>query len=185
MSKQMSMLEVAVELMKPKKNPQPFLKLAREVFDVKGYNYTKDKEKVAQFYMDLISSAKFVYCGEEKFDLKERQEISMVEKDFKEGESDIKDLEKELKKLPKKDVPRDYTLTTKEPIEKPIKKETKKEKDKKAKALLLEKELEEAKNNEIEEDINALLNKNLDNESKIDVELDDSYDIYAEEYEDE
>ena len=98
-TEQMSMLEVAEMLMEKKKKPQKFIDLAKEVAEVKGYNFEAEIDKVSQFYTDMTTSSKFVYCGEETFDLKVRQPLDLFEKDgahFNEGRAEIEVLEKKL-----------------------------------------------------------------------------------------
>lgn len=56
-----------------------------ELFDVacerKGIVKESKNKLIAQFYTDMISSARFVYLGDNEWDLKENQEITLWEKD--------------------------------------------------------------------------------------------------------
>lgn len=84
---QMSMIEVAENLMKKKKTPQPIRKLIKEVAELKGVS--EDPDFMTQLYVDITTSAKFVYCGEDNWDLKERQSLDLWDKDgsyFNQGE---------------------------------------------------------------------------------------------------
>lgn len=100
---QMSMLEVAEMLMAKKKVAQKFEDLAREVAEVKGFNYDEETDKIARFYTDLTMSSKFVYCGEESFNLKDRESTDLYEKEFfEEGQSEVDELQRQLDLMPKK-----------------------------------------------------------------------------------
>lgn len=102
---QMSMLEVAEKLMQDKKKPQKFVDLAREVAEMKGLNFEESAEKIGQFYTDLTMSSKFVYCGEETFNLKNREGTSLLEREFfEEGQAEVDELQKRLDAMPKKAV---------------------------------------------------------------------------------
>lgn len=80
MNNQLSMIEVAEQLMLQKKKPQNINSLIKEVLEIKGYD--DDPIKKAQLYIDITTSAKFVYCGEnESWDLKERQSLELWDKD--------------------------------------------------------------------------------------------------------
>lgn len=77
---QMSMLEVAVMLMEKKKTPQPIRKLIEEVLQVKGIDES-NTEVASQLYVDITTSSKFVYMGDEEWDLKSRQSLDEWDKD--------------------------------------------------------------------------------------------------------
>jgi len=80
MNSQLSMIEVTEQLMLQKKKPQNINCLIKEVLEIKGYD--DDPIKKAQLYIDITTSAKFVYCGEnEAWDLKERQSLELWDKD--------------------------------------------------------------------------------------------------------
>ncbi len=99
MNNHQSLIEVAQELMSQKQKPQEFTKFAKEVCEILNVSEEDYYQKAADLYTDMTTSAIFVYCGEETFDLKCRQEISLYEKDsshFKEGLSDTDEQLKEL-----------------------------------------------------------------------------------------
>ena len=77
---QMSMLEVAVMLMEKKKTPQPIRKLIEEALQVKGIDES-NTEVASQLYVDITTSSKFVYMGDEEWDLKSRQSLDEWDKD--------------------------------------------------------------------------------------------------------
>ena len=95
-TEQLSMLEVAIELMNQKKTPQPIISFINEVLEMKGID---DPEGflATQLYIDITTSSNFVFCGEGKWDLKDRQPLELFDKDgshFNTGEiEDDLDLE--------------------------------------------------------------------------------------------
>ena len=79
-----SFLEIVVALMKKKKKPQSLETLTKEVFSKKGVE--GNELQIAQFQVDFMLSGYFVCCGEDKqgnplWDLKTRQESSLLDKD--------------------------------------------------------------------------------------------------------
>lgn len=77
---QMSMLEAAINLMEQKKNPQPINKILEETLELKGLD-DPNGELAAQLYVDITTSSKFVYMGNEEWDLKSRQSLDWWDKD--------------------------------------------------------------------------------------------------------
>lgn len=77
---QMSMLEVACLLMEQKRNCQPIRKLIKEVLEMKSID-DQNGEFAAQLYVDITTSSKFVYMGNEEWDLKSRQSLDEWDKD--------------------------------------------------------------------------------------------------------
>lgn len=85
-----SMLEVAIEIMQKSKEPKNIYKLIDEVTEALGYG--DDANVKAQLYIDITTSAEFVYCSDEDdlWDLKSRQSLDLWDKSFygKDAESD-------------------------------------------------------------------------------------------------
>ena len=77
---QMSLLEVAVQLMEQKRAPQSILLLIKEALEMKGLE-DPDHTLAAQLYVDITTSSKFVYMGNEEWDLKSRQSLDEYDKD--------------------------------------------------------------------------------------------------------
>ena len=77
---QMSLLEVAVMLMEQKKAPQSIRTLIKEVLEMKGLEDV-DLSLSTQLYIDITTSSKFVYMGNEEWDLKSRQSLDEYDKD--------------------------------------------------------------------------------------------------------
>ena len=79
-TEQMSMVEVAIELMKQKRTPQPILTLINEVLEMKGFD-DSNGALATQLYLDITTSSDFVFCGEGKWDLKSRQSLDVYDRD--------------------------------------------------------------------------------------------------------
>lgn len=79
-TEQLSMLEVAVELLNQKKTPQAIMTLIQEVLELKGLD-DPNGVLAAQLYIDITTSSSFVYCGEERWDLKTRQPLELFDRD--------------------------------------------------------------------------------------------------------
>lgn len=77
---QMSLLEVAVKLMEEKRGKQNIMSLIKEVLEMKGLS-DEDGEFTAQLYIDITTSSKFVYMGNDEWDLKSRQSLDEYDKD--------------------------------------------------------------------------------------------------------
>lgn len=92
---QMSLVEVAVKLMEQKHSKQNIMALIKEVLEMKGLT-DEDGEYTAQLYMDITTSSKFVYMGDNEWDLKSRQSLDEYDKDgsaFNKKSDDDEDLD--------------------------------------------------------------------------------------------
>lgn len=69
--KEMSELEIVESLLKESNEPINIHQLIKSVHEIKGIRLD-DVDKLTQLYMDITLSVKFVYCGDDKWDLKER-----------------------------------------------------------------------------------------------------------------
>lgn len=79
--KDKSLLEIAIELLDSKKKPQKMLTIIKEVMEIKGIKQAVMKELAPQFVLDFMQSGYFVYCGDDTWDLKDRQPTSVLDKD--------------------------------------------------------------------------------------------------------
>jgi DNA-directed RNA polymerase subunit delta len=92
----MSMLEVAENLMLRKKTPQSFKKIAQEVSELLGMTEEELMQRIARFYADLTLSGKFVNVGGDKWDLKSRQKFEIADLQFQyDDEATIDDFEED------------------------------------------------------------------------------------------
>lgn len=79
--KDKSLLEVAIELLDSKKKPQKIMTILKEVMELKGVKASLQKELAPQFLLDFMQSGYFVYCGDDCWDLKDRQPTSVLDKE--------------------------------------------------------------------------------------------------------
>lgn len=77
---QMSLLEVALKIMEEKGGVVNIYSLIDEVLALKGLE-DPDNTLATQLYVDITTSSKFVYMGEDNWDLKSRQSLDQFDKD--------------------------------------------------------------------------------------------------------
>ena len=77
---QMSLLEVALKIMDEKGTVVNIYDLIAEVLAAKGIE-DSDNVYATQLYVDITTSSKFVYMGEDNWDLKSRQSLDQFDKD--------------------------------------------------------------------------------------------------------
>src|SRR3989339_537153 len=95
--KTLAMLDVAEVLLKESGKPLPIQDIMRSVAEAKQIPLD-DIDKLTQLYMDITQSAKFVYCGDDQWDLKERN-LELWDKDgfaFVHTDEIEEDVEEEL-----------------------------------------------------------------------------------------
>jgi DNA-directed RNA polymerase subunit delta len=74
-------METAERILSQNKNPMTFLELFKSLSDAKEMTDEEKAQIISQFYSDFIVSAKFIYMGDDLWDLKYRQSIDMWDKD--------------------------------------------------------------------------------------------------------
>lgn len=79
--KDKSLLEIAIELLQKKRKPQKINSIVVEVMELKGYKPAQANAEAPQFILDFMQSGNFVYCGDDCWDLKDRQPLSILDKD--------------------------------------------------------------------------------------------------------
>ena len=80
MENQMSLIEIALEIMEEKNGAIDIYTLIEETLARKGVIDT-DGTYAAKLYTDITTSSKFVFMGENKWDLKSRQSLDQFDKD--------------------------------------------------------------------------------------------------------
>ena len=80
MENQMSLIEIALEIMESSTSPLNIYTLIEETLKKKGIN-DEDGMIAAKLYTDITISSKFVYMGDDLWDLKSRQSLEMFDKD--------------------------------------------------------------------------------------------------------
>ncbi len=118
-SKDNSLIKIAVELLQKKQRPQNINSIIKEVLSIKGIKAANYAEYAPQFYMDFTLSGYFVYCGEDCWDLKDRQPTSVLDKDGGDYE-DFLDNDEDVKKNELKDGAFDAAYTDENNYESPI-----------------------------------------------------------------
>lgn len=95
--KTLAMIDVAEALLKGQATPMTIQQLIQGVAEIKSISLD-DIDKLTQLYMDITQSAKFVYCGDDQWDLKERN-LELWDKDgfaFVHAEEIEEDVEEDL-----------------------------------------------------------------------------------------
>ena len=95
--KTLAMLDIAEVLLKESGKPLPIQDIMKNVAETKEIPLD-DIDKLTQLYLDITQSAKFVYCGDDQWDLKERN-LDLWDKDgyaFVHAEDIEEDTEEDL-----------------------------------------------------------------------------------------
>lgn len=79
--KQLSLMEAAERILIQNKQPMTFLELFKVLSEAKSLSDEQRMNVISQFYADFIASARFIYMGDDMWDLKSRQSIDMWDKD--------------------------------------------------------------------------------------------------------
>ena len=79
--KQLSMIEAAERVLIQNKQPMTFMELFKSLSEAKELGDEEKARIISQFYADFICSARFIYMGDDMWDLKSRQSIDMWDKD--------------------------------------------------------------------------------------------------------
>lgn len=79
--KEQSLIVSAIRVLGEKKEPMEFYTLFKVLCDEKNYKSDERAKLITRFYSDITTSAKFVYTGDNHWDLKERQKTELWEKD--------------------------------------------------------------------------------------------------------
>lgn len=66
----LAMVDVAEELLRNSNKPMLLQELFKQIAEIKNISLD-DIDKLTQLYMDITQSGKFVYCGDDKWNLKE------------------------------------------------------------------------------------------------------------------
>jgi len=92
-------LNLAIEYLESKDGPQPITDILNYVMDAKTVKKSELDDTKAQFIMDFMLSGNFIYCGgNDEWDLKSRQPLSVIDKDAVEFSATEKEFNKEAEK---------------------------------------------------------------------------------------
>ncbi len=79
--KERSLVELAESILKDTREPVDLYELFDLVLNKKGVSSSVDSDVLNKFYSDITTSAKFIYMGNNTWDLKRHQKIELWEKD--------------------------------------------------------------------------------------------------------
>ena len=79
--KNMSIMELAYQMLLDQKKAMTFVELFDAICVKKKINEEEKTEMISQVYTDFISSAKFIYVGDDEWDIKGRRTIDLWDKD--------------------------------------------------------------------------------------------------------
>ena len=79
--KNMSIMELAYQILFEHKKAMTFIELFDIICVEKKINEEEKAEMISQVYTDFISSAKFIYVGDDEWDIKGRRTIDLWDKD--------------------------------------------------------------------------------------------------------
>ena len=96
----MSMVDVAFELMSKKKSAVNFFKLWEEVCQMKKFDEQQQADKESLFYTNITLDGRFITVGENNWDLRSRHTFSEVHIDM----NDIYAEEEDVPEEPEEDV---------------------------------------------------------------------------------
>ena len=80
MENQKSLIEIAVEIMESHEGPINIYELIEKTLALKGIS-DEDSSLSAKLYVDITISSKFVFMGDDNWDLKSRQSLEQFDKD--------------------------------------------------------------------------------------------------------
>ncbi len=80
-NRELSLINIAENILKERKSPMDLYELFDESCQMKAIDVENSEDLLLNFYTELTSSAKFVYTGENTWDLKGNQPIGLFEKD--------------------------------------------------------------------------------------------------------
>ncbi|MEC9484626.1 MAG: DNA-directed RNA polymerase subunit delta [Candidatus Izemoplasma sp.] len=174
MQSELSLVGAAIKVLKKEKTPLNVYDLYKKAVDLADAKAQETDDTINNFYADLVTSAHFIYVGDNEWDLKENQKIELWDKDGS-----------HYKEYTKVEVP-------KETAEKP-KKEAKKSKPKSAEKEVVEEEVIDPKQVEPAEtvideedkvvpEVDVVADENLDDEGVVE---DYEEDVFEEDYDDD
>ena len=79
--KELSMVEVAYDLMTEKKQPYVFLDLVKEISQIIGLTKSQVEDKISQFYTDLNIDGRYICVGENTWGLRSWYPYEQIEEE--------------------------------------------------------------------------------------------------------
>jgi len=118
--KEWALVDAAELVLKKSKEPIDFYKLFDIVAKEKGLSEEKKGDYITHFYSDITISGRFVYTGENTWDLKTKQKIELWEKDgsFYNEYTNVEELQQEAEILEaKKEVKKEVVKVVEPKVE--------------------------------------------------------------------
>ena len=79
--KNMSMMELALQILSEQEKSMTFIEIYDLICAEKGISEEEKAAMISQVYADFIASAKFIYVGDDEWDIKGRRAIELWDKD--------------------------------------------------------------------------------------------------------
>ncbi|MDV3170989.1 MAG: DNA-directed RNA polymerase subunit delta [Candidatus Phytoplasma stylosanthis] len=96
-----SMVDISYQILYQNKESMKIEQLIKKVFEIKKIDLN-NKEKISQLYLDIILSGRFVFLGNDLWDIKTSNNLNLWDQDYfidskaKEEEIGTNDIEKEI-----------------------------------------------------------------------------------------
>lgn len=81
MASELSLIQAAIRVLNEEKKPLNIYDLYKKVIKVAYLKDDIDDDTINKFYTDLVTSAHFIYTGDNEWDLKENHKIELWDKD--------------------------------------------------------------------------------------------------------
>ena len=107
--KTMSIMELAYQILLDEEKAMTFVELYDRICEEKEIVEKEKLDKISQVYTDFITSAKFIYVGDEEWDIKGRQAIDLWDKDGAYYD-EYPDYEEELSLYDEDKTPDEYSI---------------------------------------------------------------------------
>lgn len=105
----MSIMELAYQILHEEERAMTFIEIYDKICAEKEISEEEKAENVSQIYTDFITSAKFIYVGDDEWDIKGRQTIDLWDKDGAYYD-EYPDYEEELSLYDEEKEPDEYTI---------------------------------------------------------------------------
>ncbi len=107
--KTMSIMELAYLTLQEQEKAMTFIEIYDKICEIKEISDEEKAENISQVYADFITSAKFIYVGDDEWDIKGRRAIDLWDKDGAYYD-EYPDYEEELSLYDEDKEPDEYTI---------------------------------------------------------------------------
>jgi len=107
--KTVSIMELAYQILHEEEKAMTFIEIYSKICEIKEISDEDKAENISQVYADFITSAKFIYVGEDEWDIKGRRAIDLWDKDGAYYD-EYPDYEEELSLYDEEKEPDEYTI---------------------------------------------------------------------------